>query len=46
MHYKQMSLVSKEFKAAKANKINFAAAWLDVAKANRYIPRKLIFFAL
>ena len=43
--WEHMSLVWKELKAAKTNKLNLAAVWLDIANAYGYVPHQLTFFA-
>ena len=43
--WEHMSLVWKELKAAKTNKLNLAAVWLDIANAYGYVLHQLTFFA-
>lgn len=41
-----MSLVWKELNAAKTNKLNLAAVWLDISNVYGSVPHQLIFFTL
>ena len=44
--WEHMSLVWKERKAAKTNKFNLSAVWLELATAYSSVPHQFILFAL